>query len=212
MVCDKLRSGLDLNCLVLSRKYVQKIVLINKSDVEFSRIVAPYTNIENEYICENRIYFKLYAGLKGFAFKTNENSSQLFPTFDKSEIENTPQYSHSVNIIIAGVTEEIKCLLMQLDKGDYFAVAQFYDGTIEVFGFEFGLSTNNYNYDPHNSSGGAIIRLTSSSDAMEDYPPFVYKSTEGNEQVDFDNDFEDVILDENGDFNDDFSNDFNNQS
>ena len=211
MVCDKLRSGLDLNCIPIAKKYYQKIVLINRADVELKRIVTSYTDIEGVYTCANRVYFKLFEGLKGFAFKMNENSFSIFANFEKTDVENTPQYSHSASIVIAGVTEDIKCLLQQLDKGDYFAVAQFYDGTIEVFGFEYGLESGTYNYDPHNTSGGIVIKLSSTTDALEDFPPFIYKNQNGDEQTDFDNDFEDVIFDINGDFNDDFNNDFNNQ-
>lgn len=211
MVCDKLRSGLDLTCANLAKKYYQKVVLINRADILNKRIVTSYTDINGDYFCANRVFFNLLEGKKGFSFIMNENSFSIFASFEKSEVENNSQYNHSVNIYIGGVTEEIKCLLTQIDRGDYFGVVQFYDGTIEVFGFEFGLESTSYNYDPHNSSGGAILKLTSNSEALEDFPPFIYKSTEGTEQDDFDNDFEDVILDINGDFNDDFSNDFNNQ-
>lgn len=211
MVCDKLRNGLDLRCIPIAKKYYQKIVLINRADVELKRIVTSYTDINGDYFCANRVYFKLFENLKGFSFKINENSFSIFANFEKTEVENTAQYNHSVNVVIAGVTEDIKCLLQQIDKGDYFGVAQFYDGTIEVFGFEYGLKSAGYNFDPHNSSGGIVIKLSSNTDALEDFPPFIYKNQNGTETEDFDNDFEDVILDINGDFNDDFSNDFNNQ-
>lgn len=211
MVCDKLRRGLDLNCIPIAKKYYQKVVLINRSDILNKRIVTSYTDINGDYFCANRVYFKLFEGLKGFSFKMNENSFSIFANFEKSEVENNSQYNHSVNIVVAGVTEDIKCLLQQIDKGDYFGVAQFYDGTIEVFGFEYGLKSNGYVYDPHNSSGGTVLKLSSNTEALEDFPPFIYKNQEGNEQIDFDNDFEDVIFDINGDFNDDFNNDFNNQ-
>lgn len=211
MTCELLRQDLNLDCVSVSKKYYQQIVLVNRAYVLNKRIVTSSVDIDGVYTCRNRVYFNLIDSRRGFRFSMNENSSSIFATFDKTMVENIPQYSHSVNIVVLGVTEDIKCLLTQLDYSDYFAVAQHYDGTVEVFGFDFGLSTNNYSYDPQNTSGGAVIRLASLSDALEDNPPYVYRSTEGTEIEDFNNNFQDVIFDINGDFNSDFNNDFNNQ-
>ena len=171
MTCEQLRQDLNLDCIGVSKKYYQQIVLVNRADILNKRIVTSSVDIEGIYNCANRVFFNLIDSRRGFRFSMNENSSSIFATFDKTMVENIPQYSHSVNIVILGVDEEIKCLLTQLDYSDYFAVAQYYDGTIEVFGFDFGLSTVNYTYDPQNSAGGAVIRLASLSDALEDNPP-----------------------------------------
>lgn len=211
MSCEQLRQGLNLDCVGVSKKYYQQVVLVNRADILNKRIVTSSIDIEGNYTCRNRVYFNLIGNRSGFRFSMNENASSIFATFDKTIVENTPQYNHAVNIVVLGVTEEIKCLFTQLDYSDYFAVAQYYDGTVEVFGFEFGLSTNNYAYDPHNGSGGAVLRLSSLNDSLEDLPPLIYRSTEGTDIEDFDNNFQDVIFDINGDFNSDFNNDFNNQ-
>lgn len=211
MVCEQLRQDLNLDCVSISKKYYQQIVLINRADILNKRVMTSSIDIDGNYTCHNRVYFNLIDQRRGFRFSMNENSSAIFATFDKSIVENIPQYNHSVNIVVLGVTEEIKCLFTQLDYSDYFAVAQFYDGTVEVFGFDFGLTSNNYTYDPHNAGGGAILRLSSLSDALEDNPPYIYKNQNGTENEDFDNNFQDVIFDILGDFNSDFNNDFNNQ-
>jgi len=91
--------------------------------------------------------------------------------------------------------------LKQLDFADYFCALQLYDGTVEIFGFEFGMTTAGYTYDAQNSGGGAIIKLISLQDALEDELPF---SDEGGAN-DFDNLFADVIFVPHGDFNDDFN-------
>lgn len=211
MSCESLRNGLDLTCGTFAKKYYQQVVLVNRADVQNKRIVTSSLDIDGNYTCRNRVYFNLKEGKSGFRFSLNENSSSIFANFEKSVQENIPQYNHSVNIVILGVTEDIKCLFTQLDYADYFAAAQYYDGTVEIFGFEFGLTSNNYSYDPHNGSGGAVLKLSSLNDSLEDLPPLIYRSTEGTEVADFDNNFQDVVFDINGDFNSDFSNDFNNQ-
>lgn len=211
MSCEGLRNGLDLTCGTFAKKYYQQVVLVNRADVQNKRIVTSSLDIDGNYTCSNRVYFNLKEGKSGFRFSLNENSSSIFANFDKSIVENIPQYLHAVSIVILGVSEQIKCLLTQLDYSDYFAAVQFYDGTIEIFGFEFGLTSVNYGYDPQNNNGGSVIKLSSLGDSLEDTPPLNYKSTEGTEILDFDNNFQDVIFDINGDFNPDFNSDFNNQ-
>lgn len=212
MTCEKLRAGMDLSCATVARKYYQQVVLVNREDVLNKVITTSYVNIDDEYLCRNRVYFNLKPGKAGFRFVVNENSSSIFGTAEKTMVNGIPQYSHTVNIIVLGVDEPTKCILKQLDYADYFAALQYQDGIIEVFGFEYGLTTSNYTYDPQNLEGGAIIKLNSLSDSLEDELPFVYKSqTPGNEATEFDANFEDTSLELAGDFNDDFNNDFNNQ-
>lgn len=211
MICEKIRNGLAADCGNFARKYYQQAVIVNREDILGKRIVVSSVDMEGIYTCRNRVYFNLAEDLKGYRFSLNENAESIFGFFDKTVIEGIPQYSHTVNIVAMGISEETKCALSQLDYGDYFAALQFYDGTVEIFGFEFGLSTQNYTFDPQNGGGGSVLKLQSLSDALEDAIPFIYASTEGTELEDFDNDFQNVIFDENGDFNSDFNNDFNNQ-
>jgi hypothetical protein len=212
MTCQKLRAGLNASCIIPSTKYYQQVVLVNREDLLNKRIVTSSVTIDDEYLCRHRVFFNLKEGKTGYRFSINETASQIFGIAEKTTTEGIPQYSHSVNIVLLGIDEATKCLLKQLDYGDYFAALQFYGGTIEVFGFEYGLTTSNYSYDPQNLSGGAIIKLNSLSDSLEDELPFVYKSTTlNNEVIDFDNDFSENEFDVNGDFNADFNHDFNNQ-
>jgi hypothetical protein len=209
-ICESLRDGQNTTCLTPAKKYYQQVVLINKDDVNNYRIVTSSLDIEGNYICRNRVYFDLLADKTGYRFSTLETGTNIFGLSEKTVINGIAQYSHSVNIILVGIDEDTKCLLKQLDGGNYFAALQYYDGTIEIFGFEYGLTTSNYSYDPANLSGGAIIRLNSMTDALEDEPPFVYRTQDPDLEItDFDNNFVGVIFNINGDFNDDFNFDFN---
>ena len=212
MSCEKLRAGMNLACATIARKYYQQVVLVNREDILNKLILTSTLSIDDVNACRHRVYFNLKDGKSGFKFVANETGSAIFGVVEKTVTEGIPQYSHSVNIILAGVDEPTKCLLKQLDGADYFAAIQYEDGTIELFGFEYGLTTSNYSYDPQNLAGGAIIKLNSLSNALEDELPFVYKSgTPNGETTDFDSDFANNVFDINGDFNDDFNNDFNNQ-
>lgn len=211
-ICESLREGQDTRCLTPAKKYYQQVVLVNKADVNNYRIVTSSIDIEGNYLCRNRVYFDLLEDKTGYRFSTLEAGSNIFGLCEKTVINGIAQYSHSVNIILMGVDEETKCLLKQLDSGNYFAALQYYDGTIEIFGFEYGLTTSNYSYDPANLSGGAIIKLNSMTDSLEDEPPFVYRTqTPDLEITDFDNNFVGVVYNINGDFSNDFNNDFNNE-
>jgi len=206
MSCETLRNGLDLSCGNIVKNYYQQAVLVNRADVLNKQILTSTVSIEDVYECRYKVIFNLKPDLHGFLFSTSENSTTIFGVVQKSVINGIPQYLHSVTINILGVSEMVKCTLKQLDYADYFVALQMYDGTVEVFGFEYGMTTDNYTYDAQNSGGGAIIKLQSLQDALEDELPFIY---EGGAD-DFDNLFEDVVFVPHGDFNDDFNNDFNN--
>ena len=212
MTCAKLRQGQENDCRNRANKYYQQVVLVNREDLLNKMVLTSTISISDEYECRHRVLFNLMEDKTGYRFSINENSSAIFGNFEKTVSEGIPQYLHSVTIIISGVSEETKCILDQLDYGDYFAALQFYDGTIEIYGFDFGLSTIGYTYDAQNGGGGSVIQLKSLSDSLEDYSPYVYRSSViGNEIEDFNNNFEDIPFEINGDFNDDFNNDFNNE-
>jgi len=206
MSCEKLRAGLDLSCGNIVKKYYQQAVLVNREDVLNKLILTSTVSINDVYNCRHKVSFNLKTGKTGFLFSASENSSSIFGVVEKSVVQGVPQYSHSVTILVLGVSQSVKCVLKQLDNADYFVVLQLYDGTVEVYGFEFGMTTDNYTFDPMNSEGGAIIKLKSLSDALEDELPFIYEG----DSTDFDNFFLDVTFVPSGDFNNDFSNDFNN--
>ena len=206
MSVAKLRSGLDLSCGNIVKNYYQQAVLINREDLLNKQILTSTISIDDIYQCRHKVLFNLKTDKTGFLFSASENSSNIYGTVEKSIVEGIPQYNHSVTINVLGVSESVKCVLKQLDNADYFAALQLYDGTIEIFGFEFGLETSNYTFDSQNSGGGAIIKLVSNQQALEDELPFIY----GGDSIDFDNLFAGVVFVPNGDFNNDFSNDFNN--
>ena len=202
MSCEKLRAGLDLTCGNIVKKYYQQAVLVNREDILNKRILTSTLSIEDVYTCRHKVAFNLNTGKSGFLFSASENSSSIFGVVEKSIVQGIPQYLHSVTIIVLGVSQAVKCVLNQLDYADYFVALQLYDGTIEIYGFEFGMTTDNYTYDPMNSDGGAIIKLKSLGDALEDELPFIYDGA----SVDFDNLFADVVFTPSGDFNNDFNN------
>ena len=206
MSVAKLRSGLDLSCGNIVKNYYQQAVLINREDLLNKQILTSTISIDDIYQCRHKVLFNLKTDKTGFLFSASENSSNIYGTVEKSIIEGIPQYNHSVTINVLGVSESVKCVLKQLDNADYFAALQLFDGTIEIFGFEFGLTTSPYTFDAQNSGGGAIIKLISNPEALEDELPFIY----GGGSIDFDNLFAGVVFVPHGDFNNDFSNDFNN--
>lgn len=209
MSCIKLRENLDNSCQEVFQKYFQQIVLVNKDDVDAFLIQTPYSNINDEFFCRYRLSFKLKEGKSGFRITNNENGNNVFGFYKKTIKENIPQYHHSIQMLMIGIDEKTKCLLDQLDMAQYFAAIQFYDGTVEVYGYEFGLKTEDYEYNPANNNGGSLITISSPDDALEDERPYVYISgIDGQESQDFDNNFADNPDLPEGDFNDDFSNDF----
>lgn len=206
MSCEQLRNGLDLSCGNIVKNYYQQAVLINRSDILNKQILTSTVYIEDVYECRYKVLFNLKTDLHGFRFSSSENGTTIFGIVEKTVKENIPQYAHSVTINVLGVSQEVKCTLQQLDFSDYFCALQLYDGTVEIYGFEYGMTTDNYTYDPQNGAGGAIIKLISLNESLEDELPFIYEGGPN----DFDNLFLNLPFVPNGDFNDDFNNDFNN--
>lgn len=211
MSCITLKSGADYSCGGFQKKYFQQIVLVNKKDVISYNIQISKESLLPDFnmvdSCRHRVRFQLKEGKKGFRYTFPEKGSLVSGSFTKSEDNNRTEYSHRITLALYGVNEAFKCKLRELDNGNYFGAIQFMDGTVEIYGFEYGLKTNDYTFEPQAFLGGSVIELISDKDALEDEAPLIYFSN-GNENEDFNNDFDSnppIIL---GDFNDDFNNDF----
>jgi hypothetical protein len=216
MGCLSITNGADYICGGFQKKYFQQIVLVNRADldswsIQLTKFNAPsFSNPANPIPppkCAHRVFFRLKENKTGYRFEFPEKGSTIFGSFTKSESNNRTEYTHRIQISLFGVNEAFKCLLRSLDNANYFAAIQFMDGTVEIFGFEYGLTTNDYTYDPQGFGGGSLIELVSDKEALEDEAPFVYSSN-GNENEDFNNNFDNNPIIELGDFNDDFNNDF----
>jgi len=188
-ICGTLKNGQDAACVAPVRRFFQQAVLINKSDIDTTTVVL---SVPTDELCAYNVQFALKDGKTGYRFVGSESGSTYKGYFDKTLSDlGYPQYKHNSQILVIGSTEEVKCILDSLSKGKYVAVYQFTDGTVEVYGFENGLSTGDFTYDVQEGGGGTAIVLSSMDIAPENYVPLVYKSlVEGGETADFDSNFE----------------------
>lgn len=202
----KILKGLDVSCLEsFDNKYYQRLVLVNKADVNQYQI---YSNDSF-----NRITFNLKPGKTGYLVKSNEAGSIIRAGFAKGKSNGVITYNHKVEIPVLGVDENVKTFLKQIDFSRYFAVLMFHTGEVEVFGFNYGMTTEDYDFSSQNEISGIPIPMQSRYPEYE--PPYVYRPASSDDldylpQVveDFKNLFsniQDFIM---GDFNDDFSDDF----
>lgn len=193
-VCGTLTVGQDNTCLTtVQRKYYQQLVLINRSDIDFANAVVTVPTVENPE-CAYNVQFTLKQGATGYRFSANESGSSIKGFFDKSRDDNgNLQYNHQVQALIMNVLESSKCILSALDKGNFVAALQ-NGNTIEIFGFNNGITTGDYTFDTAEGGGGTLITLSSLEDNQESYLPFVYKSNvPGSEIADFDENFANTI-------------------
>ena len=209
MSCVNLYTGQDNTCKQIFKKYYQQIVLVNKNDVE-SYVISSNIKIGSFTSSQktNRVRFSLKTDKKGFLFRGPEKGSNYLATFSKETDDNIPQYMHNVQLPIVGAGEETKNILKTLDLSVYFAAIQFMDGTVEIYGFENGLITEDYDFDLTGGAGGSLINLISHENGLEDDPPYIYVPLTGSANTDFNNLFENIVDVDLGDFNDDFNNDF----
>lgn len=201
MVCERLMRGLDLVCGEIKNRYYQEVKLINRADLRNFRITADDSH--------HRVQFNLKTGAEVYSFRSSELVQLISASFSKSGEQGFPEYEHKVTIPVSGVTEDRKILLRELDLADYFAVIRFIDDTIEVYGFQYGLKTSSYSYQPQSSLAGAQIDLVGRY--SEYLPPLnYYRKPPGDPLEDWEDDFKNVPNFLLGDFNNDYSDDFYN--
>lgn len=169
--------GQDRTCTGTQKGYIQKVVLVNKNDLESYNIESELIDNGNlEPLAKHRISFKLKNNKSGILIENNQNSQIIVPNVQASYSDELPRYTHSLQFAIYDVTERTKWLLMTLSKADYFATVLHKSGVVEVYGFEFGMKTDGYTFDA--GDGGAIIKLSSIEN--EFHLPLNYKSSINN--------------------------------
>ena len=190
-ICAELDGVVDLSCIRnLVKKYFQEIVIINFNDIDRTASVINQAGA----LCDYSVSMVLKAGKKGVMLKLPENGNTIRGSYAKSTSDlGFIQYLQTVQILIAGVTKEIKCILDKLDRGRYVVAAQLADGTVEIYGYENGLTTGDYTFDLVEGGGGAKIPLQSKDTEQETLLPMVYKSAvPGSENADFNEQFSQI--------------------
>jgi hypothetical protein len=188
-ICAILKNGQDAACIAPVRRFYQQAVLINKTDIDTTTVVL---SIPTDSTCAYNVQFSLKEGKTGLRFTGSESGSTYKGYFDKSISDlGYVQYKHNAQILVVGSTEDAKCILDSIGKGKFVAVYQFTDGSVEVYGWENGLSAGDFTYDVQEGGGGTAIVLSSMDLSPENYVPLVYKSlTLNGETADFDANFE----------------------
>ena len=189
-VCAQLVNGLDVGCIAPVRKAYQQAVLINKNDIDTFTVTLPDAGAVPT-TCAYSVEFALKAGTTGYRITGTEAGSSFFGSSDKTRGDlGFVQYIHNVGILIAGISEQVKCVLDSIDKGSFVIALQWKDGTVEIFGFVNGLTTGDYSYNVQEGGGGTQIILSSLEDAPENNLPLIYKSAvPDQENIDFDDAF-----------------------
>ena len=190
-ICAELTGEVDLSCIrSLVKKYFQEIVIINFNDIDRTASVINQAGA----LCDYSVSMVLKAGKKGVMLKLPENGNTIRGSYAKSTSDlGFIQYLHTIQILIAGVTKEIKCILDKLDRGRYVVAAQLADGTVEIYGYENGLTTGDYTFDLVEGGGGAKIPLQSKDVEQESMLPLIYKpAVPGSENADFNEQFSQI--------------------
>jgi hypothetical protein len=193
VVCSELTGAIDKSCVRnLAKKYFQEAVIINLNDIDKT---ASYLGDISSAICDYTVKMVLKSGKKGIQVKLPESGNAIKGFTGKSkDTYNNPQYLHQAQFLMLGASAETKCQMDKLDHGRYVVALQLIDGTIEIYGWENGLSTGDYTYDIVEGGGGSLIVLQSDETAQESMLPMVYKPQEaGDANADFNEQFESAV-------------------
>lgn len=198
-VCGKIYKGQDISCGITQKGYIQDLVLVNISDIESKGISVECDASTSKYQATPT----LKEGAKGVMFRGPAAGNVWRIIANKTRDDNGfPQYEHGANLLIAGVTEEQKCILSGLDKGLVVAFARLKTykepsgsgetiPAIEIAGLNNGLTTSDYEYDIVENGGAVPINLRSPENSLESDLPYIYVSPNpGSEILDFEALFE----------------------
>lgn len=189
-ICAEIDGEIDLSCIRgIAKKYFQEVVIINFNDVD--RTASVLGTIDTT--CDYTIQMVLKEGKKGVKFKIPETSGSIFGTAAKSSADTTglPQYLHLVQILAMGIDSEIKCLLDKLGRGKFIIATQLTSGTVEIYGWENGLSTGDFTIDIAGGGGASVVPIQSKDTEQESMLPLIYKpQTGGDANADFNAQFE----------------------
>ena len=187
MECYKLFSDMNLCDYKHPKRWMPRVVLIDKSDV------LQYS------ILNNRISFEL--SKKAVAYKYPDNLNDVLGNFEITELFGYKQYRHNVQIPIVDYRHWAQ--IEELTKSEFFVALIDNRNNVFIFGFEYGLEAQDGLVEHTNYS---TITLRSSDAGLENRLPLLF--TSDNPKDDFYNNFEDSEVVPLGEFSDDFSNDF----
>lgn len=190
VICAELTGAINYSCnRNQAKKYFQEAVIINLNDID--KTASVIGNIGSG-ACDYTVQMVLKSLKKGIQVKLPETGNAIKGFTAKSkDTYGTPQYLHQAQFLMLGASAEAKCQMDKLDHGRYAVALQLTDGTIEIYGWENGLSTADYTYDIVEGGGGSLIVLQSDDTAQESMLPLVYKpQAAGDGNADFNEQFE----------------------
>jgi|SRR5690625_2027994 len=186
-ICNTLRGGQDLSCLIPEYVPFQEAKLINKSDIE------DYTITVDCETDEYNVDFTLKEGASAFGFISSLNGNHIRGI--DSLVRNGKDYamwSHQLQFLFAGYDEASLCQREALAKGQIVGAIKYNDGTVKIYGLENGMRTQDYDYDLVEEEGLFPMVLTSSEGRPERYLPLVFSPATGDAEAIFDNDFKEL--------------------
>lgn len=188
MICRKINKDFLACDYSYAFRWVQRAVLINKSDVN-----AFFTDGHN-------ITFGLNPDTRGFSFESIDRTVQVLGNYETVTRNNYKQYRHNVQIVISGLDFDTE----GINNGEYFAALMTSTGRVYIFGFEYTLKAEDYLFESQKLNS---LTLRSTEIGLEDTRPLRYVGTDP--VLDFNTNFENAepapIL---GAFSDDFNEDF----
>src|SRR5690606_36370528 len=170
VICAELNGGHDFSCTRnFAKKYFQEAIFINLYNIDKPASGDPVIGGEP---CDFYIEMILKAGKEGHAIRLPDNGNAIKGFVPKSRDDNgRNQYLHQVQFMLMGASQQVKCTLDKLDQGRYAVALQLTDGTVEIYGWDNGLSTADYTYDIAEGGGGGVLDLQSDENAQESMLP-----------------------------------------
>lgn len=190
MICYQLNKGFKQCYASHLGRWVQRVVLINKLDVD------------EVVIDNNLISFTLNASKRGFHYEYSDTFIQVLGNYEVVEKNNYKQFRHNIQMAISGLDFDTRFI----NNGEYFAALLDNKGRVYIFGFDYLLKPEDYLFESHKINS---LTLRSGDIGLESTIPLRYVSE--NPKGDFMDDFaNNTLVEVFGEFSNDFNDDFNN--
>lgn len=190
-ICNKLTGGSDFSCSPpTGTKHYQQAVVMNYDDVDFTTLVAPWTDL-GDGLCGKVTAFSLKEGTTGNRFSISERGTAIngYVSLVTNE-QGYATYTHNVTMVVSAENANDICQIDALAKGKFVVALQLNNGEVELFGLQKGLFLADGDIDIQSNGGLATITLSSLDGQGENYPQMFYIPTAGSAGADFDSNFE----------------------
>lgn len=179
-ICGLIENGLDLACIDIEMKYLQRGVIINHPSVD------PTTVVVKKEAGEHNATFELKTGETGYAVIGDPNMSSFEGVNSFVRVDGRGAWRHVVTLLGGGMTEEALNYMDKASKGLFVILLATPSGKVVAWGLQKGLVLEEGDFTITENGGLPEMIFSTPENDYESAPSYIYVSDPaGQEMEDF---------------------------